>query len=144
LAIKDKEIVKSVEKKASAMTPNPLKDTQQRHVAVKLFKDTLFEAFSDALKENGVQDESQFMSMLDEIQQQKAKKFALCMKKQNAQLEKQMPGATGSTGAGEDSDEEDSHSDEDEDDSDEENESEEHKKEDEQKKNEEKKLVSPQ
>jgi hypothetical protein len=144
LAVKDKEIVKIVEKKAAAMTPNPLKDTQQRHVAVKLFRDTLSEAFSDALKENGVEDESQFTSMLDEIQQQKAKKFALCMEKQKAQLQKQLPGATGSTGAGEDSEEDDSHSDEDEDDSDEENESEERKKEDEQKKSEEKKLISPQ
>ena len=126
LAAKDKEVVKIVEKKAAAMTPNPLKDTQQRQAAVKLFRETLFEVFSDALKENGLQDESQFMPMLDQIQQQKAKKFALCMEKQKAQLQKQMPGSTGTSGAGEDSDEDDSHSDDD-DDNEDENENDENK-----------------
>src|SRR5687768_14205855 len=40
LANKDRDVVKLVEQKASAMTPNPLKDAQQRQAAVKLFRDT--------------------------------------------------------------------------------------------------------
>jgi len=87
LAKHDKEIVKLVEQKASAMNPNPLKDPQQRQAAVKLFRETLLQVFTDAMKENDVEDSSQYQAMLDEIQQQKAKKFALCMEKQKAQLQ---------------------------------------------------------
>ncbi len=84
LSDKDKEIVKIVEKKAAAMTPNPLKDPQQRQAAVKLFRDTLMAVFSDAMKDNGVTDTSKFQAMIDDIQQQKAKKFAMCMEKKKA------------------------------------------------------------
>lgn len=80
---KEKEIIKTVEEKASQMNPNPLKDPQQRQTAVKLFRETLLQVFGDALKANGVTDEKQFNAMLDDIQQQKAKKFAECMKKQD-------------------------------------------------------------
>ena len=139
LAEKDKQVVKMVEAKASAMNPNPLKDTQQRQAAVKLFRDTLYEVFSDALKENGVQDQTQFTSMLDEIQQQKAKKFAMCMEKQKAQLQRQAPGASSSTA----SDEDDEDSDESDDDEDHDEELD-HDDEKHQEKSEEKKLISPQ
>jgi hypothetical protein len=118
LASKDKDVVKIVEKKASAMNPNPLRDTQQRQVAVKLFRDTLFEVFSDAMKENDIQDQSQFMAMLDDIQQQKAKKFAMCVDKHNAQLQNQAPGATSSSHSDEESDDDDSDDDDEEDDDD--------------------------
>lgn len=82
LSNKDKEVVKIVEQKAADMNPNPLKDPQQRQAAVKLFRETLLQVFSDALKENGITDTSNFQAMLDDIQQQKAKKFAMCMEKQ--------------------------------------------------------------
>jgi hypothetical protein len=81
LAAKEKNVVKVVEEKAKEMSPNPLKDPQQRQAAIKLFRDSLLQVFSDALKENGVTDTSQFQAMLDDIQQQKAKKFAMCMEK---------------------------------------------------------------
>lgn len=135
LSSKDKEVVKIVEQKASTMNPNPLKDIQQRQAAVKLFRDTLLEVFSDALKENGVQDTSQFSAMLDQIQQQKAKKFAMCMEKHKAQLQNQQPGTTGSKASEEDEDEDDSDEDEDSDDDE--------KGEEAHKGQEEKKLVSP-
>ncbi len=85
LTKKDKEITKLVEKKAETMTPNPLKDPQQRQFAVKLFRDTLFEVFSDVLAENGITDKTKIQPMLDDIQQQKAKKFAMCMEKNRRQ-----------------------------------------------------------
>src|SRR5690348_4739420 len=66
LSSKDKDIVKIVEQKASTMTPNPLKDPQQRQAAVKLFRETLLQVFSDALKDNGIQDTSQFQAILDD------------------------------------------------------------------------------
>lgn len=82
LAARDKDIIKQVETKASKLTPNPLKDPQQRQAAVKLFRDTLLENFSAVLKAHGVTDDKQIQSMLDDIQQQKAKRFARCMEKQ--------------------------------------------------------------
>lgn len=90
LSRKDKEVVKMVEQKAAAMNPNPLKDPQQRQAAVKLFRETLLQVFSDALKENGITDTSNFQAMLDDIQQQKAKKFAMCMEKQKSQAQQAM------------------------------------------------------
>ena len=81
LAQRDKEIVYLVEKKAAQMQPNPLKDPQHRHVALKLFRDTLFEVFKEALTSAGISDEAQIKNMLEDIQQQKAKRFALCLDK---------------------------------------------------------------
>lgn len=85
LSAKDKDIVKLVEQKASSMNPNPLKDPQQRQAAVKLFRETLLQVFSDALTQNGFTDQSKYQAMLDDIQQQKAKKFAMCLEKQKGQ-----------------------------------------------------------
>lgn len=87
LSTKDKEIVKLVEQKAATMSPNPLKDPQQRQAAVKLFRETLLDAFSKSLQDNGVTDSSKYQAMLDDIQQQKAKKFAMCMEKQKQKAE---------------------------------------------------------
>lgn len=86
LLARDKEIIKQVEAKAAKMTPNPLKDPEQRQAAIKLFRETLFENFSGVMKSHGIQDDKQIQSMLDDIQQQKAKRFAHCMELQrNAQ-----------------------------------------------------------
>lgn len=78
---KDKDVIRVVEDRASRMTPNPLKDPEQRQAAVKLFRETLLEIFSGVLKINGISDDTQISAMLDDIQQQKAKRFALCIKK---------------------------------------------------------------
>jgi hypothetical protein len=86
LAEKDKQVIKTVEEKASKMNPNPLKDPQQRQAAVKLFRETLTDLFSSTLNANGITDNKQISDMLNDIQQQKAKRFAMCMQKmsQNA------------------------------------------------------------
>lgn len=95
LSTKDKDVVKLVEDKASKLNPNPLKDRdpQQRQVAVKLFRETLLQVFSEALQSNGITDQKQLQAMLDDIQQQKAKNFAQCMEKQKnaAQQSTQQP-----------------------------------------------------
>lgn len=83
LASKDKEVIKIVEQKASQMDPNPLKDPQARQTAVKLFRDTLLQIFSDVMKAHGITDEKQIQEMLDHVQQQKAQRFAKCMQKEN-------------------------------------------------------------
>lgn len=94
LSEKDKAVVKMVETKAASMNPNPLKDPQQRQAAVKLFRDTLMEVFSGAMKDNGIEDTSKFQAMLDEIQQQKAKKFAMCMDSKKAQAKESLNSGT--------------------------------------------------
>lgn len=81
LSIKDKQVIKTVEDKASKINPNPLKDPQQRQAAVKLFRETLIDLFSSTMKANGVSDDKQIQDMLNDIQQQKAKRFAMCMQK---------------------------------------------------------------
>lgn len=89
LAARDKEIIKLVEGKAAKMTPNPLKDPQQRQAAVKIFRDTLIENFSEVMKAHHITDEKQIQAMLDDIQQQKAKRFARCMQQQQQQHQQQ-------------------------------------------------------
>lgn len=98
LAEKDKDIVKTVETKASKMNPNPLTDPQQRQAAVKLFRETLLESFSTVLKAHGVKDDKQIQAMLDDVQQQKAKRFAKCMAPPQGQpANKPMMSAPGSS-----------------------------------------------
>lgn len=77
---RDKNIIKIIEEKAQKLSPNPLKDSQQRQAAVKLFRETLLEQFSEVVKVNGITDDKQIQSMLDDVQQQKAKHFAMCIK----------------------------------------------------------------
>ena len=88
LSKKDGDIVKSVEEKAAKMDPNPLKDPQKRLVAVKLFKDTLLEAFTEAMRANGFKDTTKFQAMLEDIQKQKIKMFSMCMDKQKMKGDK--------------------------------------------------------
>lgn len=84
LASKDKETLKIVEQKAAAMETNPLKDPSSRQMAVKLFRETLLEEFSSVLKTHGVSDDKQIQEMLADVQQQKAERFAKCMKQEKA------------------------------------------------------------
>lgn len=81
LSSKNDSVIKLVEEKAQKMDPNPLKDPSQRQAAVKIFRDTLFEVFSGVMKQHGVTDDQQIRAMLDDIQHQKAVRFAQCMDK---------------------------------------------------------------
>jgi hypothetical protein len=104
---KDKEVLKIVEEKASKLDPNPLKDPQQRHMAVKIFRETLLQLFSDVMKANDISDEKQIQSMLDDVQQQKAKRFAQCMKEHRGPVPTPGPNANKSSSGDEDEDSED-------------------------------------
>lgn len=86
---KEADIIKMVEEKAEKMKENPLKDPKQRQEAVKIFRETLLQVFSGVMKKNGVTDDKQIQSMLDDIQQQKAKRFAQCMEKHKNQAKQQ-------------------------------------------------------
>lgn len=91
LVQRDKEIIKKVEAKAAKMSSNPLKDPQQRQAAVKIFRETLFENFAEVMRAHGVKDDQQIQQMLDDIQQQKAKRFARCMQQQQPQSKPPAP-----------------------------------------------------
>lgn len=91
LAGKEKDVVRIVEEKAEKQNPNPLKDPSQRLAAVKIFRETLLQVFSEALKKNGITDDKQIQAMLDDIQQQKAKKFAQCLEKHRNQSQTGSP-----------------------------------------------------
>jgi len=85
LASKDDEIIKTVEDKASRLSPNPLQDPKERHVAVKIFRETLQQVFTNVMNTHGISNENQIKMMLDDIQKQKAELFATCMKKKAPQ-----------------------------------------------------------
>lgn len=91
LIARDKEIIKIVESKAAKMDPNPLKDPQHRQEAVKLFRETLADNFTAVMNANGIQDNRQIQAMLDDIQQQKAKRFTRCMEQQKQEYNRQAP-----------------------------------------------------
>lgn len=78
LADKDKDVIKTVEKRAAQLDTNPLED---RQTAVKLFKETLLQVFTDVMKDNGITDTAQIEMMLKDVNQQKAQRFAKCMQK---------------------------------------------------------------
>lgn len=81
LAKQNDSIIKMVQEKASKMDPNPLKDPAKREEAAKIFKGTILDVFGNVLKAQGVTDEAQIKTMLDTIQERKAKLFADCMQK---------------------------------------------------------------
>jgi hypothetical protein len=82
LSKKDQELVKIVEEKASKLNPNPFKDLNQRDLAIKIYRETLFEVFAKVLKANGVTDDERIQQILDTIQQSKSKLFIECIRKQ--------------------------------------------------------------
>jgi len=84
LSEKESNIIKKVEEKAEKMSPNPLKDPSQQKAAIKIFKEALLEAFTETMQKHGIQDNKQIQNMLNDIQQQKARKFASCIEKQRA------------------------------------------------------------
>lgn len=84
LSQKDRELAKTVEEKAAKLDPNPFKDLSQRDLAIKIYRETLYEIFAKVLKSHGVKDEDQIQTLLDEIQIAKSKLFIECIRKQQA------------------------------------------------------------
>lgn len=76
LCAKSGEMIRMVEEKASKMEPNPLLDSSQIQVAAKLFREALFQVFSDVMRDHGVTDEDKIKEMLGHIQQLKAERYA--------------------------------------------------------------------
>lgn len=91
LASNDKAVIQRVEGKADKMNPNPLKSPEYREQAITIFRETLLEIFTEVMNKNGITDKEQIQGMLDEIQHQKAKRFAKCMEKTRKEIEANTP-----------------------------------------------------
>jgi hypothetical protein len=83
LSHKDQELAKIVEDKAAKLNPNPFKDLSQRDLAIKIYRETLYEVFAKVLKAHGVTNEDQIQTLLDEMQSAKSKLFIECIRKQH-------------------------------------------------------------
>jgi len=81
LAKQDEKVIETVEAKGAKMDPNPLHDPRYRQEAVKLFRQTLLDLFSQVLTRNGITDPEQIQAMLDDIQQQKLERFRHCIER---------------------------------------------------------------
>ena len=83
LSGKDREVVSDVEKKSAEYDPNPLNDLNQRDLAVKIFRETLYEVFAKVLKTNQVAgDDNEIQTILDDMKEIKGKLFVECIKKE--------------------------------------------------------------
>ena len=84
LSNKDGEIEKIVKDKYSKLDPNPLNDPSQRDVAIKVYRESLFQVFSKPLKAQGINDDDKIRALLDEIQRTKSKLFIECIRKETS------------------------------------------------------------
>jgi hypothetical protein len=82
LSKKDHELTKFVEEKAAQLNSNSHNNLSQRDLAIKIYRETLYEVFAKVLKAHGVTDEDQIQSLLDQMQEAKSKLFIECIRKQ--------------------------------------------------------------
>ena len=82
LSQKDKELAKLVEEKSAKIDPNPFKDLSQRELAIKIYRETLYEVFAKVLKAHGITNQDQIQNLLDELQDARSKLFIECIRKQ--------------------------------------------------------------
>ncbi len=83
LSLKDSELTKLVKEKSAQLSiSNHESQFTQRDLVTKIYRETLFEAFSNALKENGVTDPDQIQILLESLKEARSKLFMECMKKQ--------------------------------------------------------------
>ncbi|MFI0435193.1 MAG: hypothetical protein ACH350_05635 [Parachlamydiaceae bacterium] len=82
LSQKDQELAKLVEDKSAKVSPNPFKNLSQRDLAIKIYRETLYEVFAKVLKAHGVKNEDQIQTLLDDLQEARSKLFIECIRKQ--------------------------------------------------------------
>lgn len=82
LAQKDKELARLVEEKSAKIDPNPFKNLSQRDLAVRIYRETLYEVFAKVLKAHDITDDDQIQTLLDELQEARSKLFIECIRKQ--------------------------------------------------------------
>ena len=82
LSQRDRELTKLVEEKAAKLDPNPFKDLSHRDLAIKMYRETLYEVFENVLSAHGITNRDQVQTLLDEMQAAKSKLFIECIRKQ--------------------------------------------------------------
>lgn len=82
LSQKDRELARLVEEKSAQVEPNPFKNLSQRDLAIKIYRETLYEVFAKVLKAHGITNEDQIQTLLDELQEARSKLFIECIRKQ--------------------------------------------------------------
>ena len=94
LSTKDDELVKIVKDKASKLDPNPLHDLNQRDVAIKIYRESLFQEFAKVLRAHGIADDDKIQALLDELQRSKSQLFIDCIRRENPEANSSLPPQT--------------------------------------------------
>lgn len=87
LSEKDRELERLVEEKSAQVEPNPFKNLSHRDLAIKIYRETLYQVFAKVLKANGITNEDQIQTLLDELQEARSKLFIECIRKQPVSVE---------------------------------------------------------
>lgn len=82
LSQKDRELAKLVEERSLKVDPNPFKNLSQRDIAIKIYRETLYEVFAKVLKAHGVTSDDQIQALLDDLQEARSQLFIECIRKQ--------------------------------------------------------------
>ncbi|WP_154017832.1 hypothetical protein [Candidatus Protochlamydia phocaeensis] len=91
LAHKSQELEKIVSEKAAKLDPNPFKDLSQRDIAIKIYRETLYEVFAKVLKAHGITDDDRIQTLLDQVQIAKSKMFIDCIRKEQGSFKDPSP-----------------------------------------------------
>jgi hypothetical protein len=91
LSTKDAELDKIVKDKASKLDPNPLHDLNQRDVAIKIYRESLFQGFAKVLRAHGITDDEKIQALLDELQRSKSQLFVDCIRRENPEAKSSLP-----------------------------------------------------
>lgn len=82
LSEKDRELAKIIEEKSANVGKNSSKNLSQRDLANKIYRETLYEVFAKVLKDNGITNDDQIQTLLEELGEARSKLFIECIRKQ--------------------------------------------------------------
>lgn len=91
LSQKDHELAKIVEEKSAKVEDESTDALSQRDLAIKVYRETLYQVFAGVLEAHGVTDRDQIQTLLDELQEARSKLFMECIRKQSPKPSKQVP-----------------------------------------------------
>jgi len=86
LAEQSDVVVNIDEKKAASMKSNPMYDVTQENATANVYRQSLFEVFSQTMNKYGIDRPEQIEAMLDEIQYKKGELYDDCMQKKQKAL----------------------------------------------------------
>lgn len=81
LAGKQSEIIHIIENKASQVHPNPFEDLSQRDVALKIFKETLYQVLRQVLQTYQKTNKEEIQAILEDTRVVRGRLFIECIKR---------------------------------------------------------------